>query len=252
MRQHTLPLLDQRMACRLFGTKPLSEPILTGCQLDSHEQIPAQYIDGNWKIFIQENAFENVHFKMATVMSRSQRVDSERQRNLGNGGNRFSNFHPPPVDPPHIGPVIMITSWHEKVLRIMYPLWGQSWWPHDMTHFLHCWPFVRRIHWSSMAHTKGSELRLFLYLTEQAIELTSLWYPSQSPVTLVLSLLSAWTSCRAICLWRCGNPSQENWSSCTHVNRKYNRQRLSAAKRNPITYNIGLTYNKLTTVKSLI
>ena len=194
------------------GQKPVPslslDRILTWCQMESDEQILAQYFDGNWKIFIQEYVFENVDCKMATVLSRPQRVNSEIQRNLGNGGNRFSNFHPPPVDPPHTGPVIMITSWHGKVLRIMYPLWGKSWWPHDMTHFCIAGPL-----WGeSTDHrwpTQGSELRLFLYLTEQAIEQTVklpvIWEAStltwrhcdtlhKAPVTLVLSLLSAWTT----------------------------------------------------------
>ena len=43
------------MAWRLFGAKPLSEPMLTYCQLDSWEQNSFQ----NTKFFINENAFEN-------------------------------------------------------------------------------------------------------------------------------------------------------------------------------------------------
>ena len=39
MRQWTGPSLVQVMACRLIGAKPLPEPILSFCQLDSWEQI---------------------------------------------------------------------------------------------------------------------------------------------------------------------------------------------------------------------
>ena len=38
MRQWTGAALVQVMACRLFGTKPLPEPMLTYCQLDPWEQ----------------------------------------------------------------------------------------------------------------------------------------------------------------------------------------------------------------------
>ena len=43
------------MSCRLFGAKPLPEPMLIYCQLDFYEQSEI------WiKIFIQENGFVNV------------------------------------------------------------------------------------------------------------------------------------------------------------------------------------------------
>ena len=39
MRQYSIPTLLQIMACRLFGAKPLSKPMLPYCQLDSKEHI---------------------------------------------------------------------------------------------------------------------------------------------------------------------------------------------------------------------
>ena len=54
------------MACRLFGTKLLSEPMMTHCcQLNPKEQISIKYY--NSKVFIQENAFENIICKMAAI-----------------------------------------------------------------------------------------------------------------------------------------------------------------------------------------
>ena len=47
------------MACRLFGTKPLPEPMLAYCQLDSWEHILVK-LNLNSIIFIQENTIENV------------------------------------------------------------------------------------------------------------------------------------------------------------------------------------------------
>ena len=43
MRQWTESSLVQVMACRLFGTKPLPEPMLAYCQLDSWEQISVKF-----------------------------------------------------------------------------------------------------------------------------------------------------------------------------------------------------------------
>ena len=44
------------MACRLFGAKPLPEPMLAYCQLDHWEQISVKFELEK----IQENAFQNV------------------------------------------------------------------------------------------------------------------------------------------------------------------------------------------------
>ena len=43
MRQWTGSLLVQVMACRLFGAKPLPEPVLLYCQLDSWERVSVKY-----------------------------------------------------------------------------------------------------------------------------------------------------------------------------------------------------------------
>ena len=51
--------LVQKMTCHLFGTKPLLEPMLDYCWLDSWEQISIKS-NRNSIIFTQENAFEIV------------------------------------------------------------------------------------------------------------------------------------------------------------------------------------------------
>ena len=43
MPQCNIPTLVQIMACRLFGTKPLSEPMLTYCQLGPEEHISVKF-----------------------------------------------------------------------------------------------------------------------------------------------------------------------------------------------------------------
>ena len=55
------------MARRLVGAKPLSEPLLGYSQLDPKDKIQWN-ISRNLKIFIQENAFENVIWKMAAIL----------------------------------------------------------------------------------------------------------------------------------------------------------------------------------------
>ena len=59
------------MACRLFGAKPLSKPMLGYSQLDPLEQTSVQFFQ-NTKLFIQENAFENIVSEMAAILSRGR------------------------------------------------------------------------------------------------------------------------------------------------------------------------------------
>ena len=61
------------MAWRLFGAKPLPEPMLTYCQLDPGKKCQWN-LSKNSKIFIQENAFENVVCEMAAILSRGRWV----------------------------------------------------------------------------------------------------------------------------------------------------------------------------------
>ena len=71
LRQHNKPTLVQILACRLFGNNSLSEPMLANWTLGKKLK---WNFDRNWNIFIQENAFENVVWKMAAILSRSQCV----------------------------------------------------------------------------------------------------------------------------------------------------------------------------------
>ena len=68
--QHTLV---QIMACRLFGAKPLSRPMLPYCQLDPKEHISVIFYV-KFKVFIQGNALKNVVCEMVAIFSRSQCV----------------------------------------------------------------------------------------------------------------------------------------------------------------------------------
>ena len=61
------------MACRLAGVKPLSEPILEYSQLNFKNKHQWN-LNQNSCIFIPENAFENVVWKMAAIVSRPQCV----------------------------------------------------------------------------------------------------------------------------------------------------------------------------------
>ena len=51
MRRRTGSTLVQVMACRLFGAKPLPEPMMAYCQLDSLEQTSVT-IQSKYKLFI--------------------------------------------------------------------------------------------------------------------------------------------------------------------------------------------------------
>ena len=60
MRQLIGSALVQIMACRLFGTKPLSKPVLEDCQLDSWEGTNVSEI----LIKIQNFSFTKMHLKI--------------------------------------------------------------------------------------------------------------------------------------------------------------------------------------------
>ena len=62
------------MAYRLDGAKPLYEPMYEYCLLNPREQTSVKF-NRNSNIFIQENALENVVCEMASILSRSQRVN---------------------------------------------------------------------------------------------------------------------------------------------------------------------------------
>ena len=61
------------MACHLFGAKPLPEPVVTYCQLDHWEQISVKF-NWNFKLFIQENAFEYVICEMMAMFTRVEEL----------------------------------------------------------------------------------------------------------------------------------------------------------------------------------
>ena len=74
MRRWPGSSLDQIMDFRLFGAKPLSEPMMTNRQLDAEEHISINlYL--KTKIFIQENARENAVWKLVVILPQSQCIN---------------------------------------------------------------------------------------------------------------------------------------------------------------------------------
>ena len=63
------------MACRLFGAKPLPEPILPYCQLDPKEHISVNF-DSKYELFIDQNALENVVWEMAAILFRGDELNA--------------------------------------------------------------------------------------------------------------------------------------------------------------------------------
>ena len=58
------------MACRLAGAKPLSEPVMEYCQLETNfSEILIEIVKFS---FFQEHAFEDVVWRMAAILSRAQ------------------------------------------------------------------------------------------------------------------------------------------------------------------------------------
>ena len=86
-RQWTRPSLVQIMACRLFGAKPLSEPMLKYCQLHPKGHIlMIDFFCWRSKVYIKWNAFQNVVGKMAAMLLLPQYIsgDKAHQYNLNN------------------------------------------------------------------------------------------------------------------------------------------------------------------------
>ena len=96
------------MACRLDGAEPLSEPMLEYCLLDPSNKLQWN-LDKKLYLFIQENAYMNVVWKKAAILSRAQYVKSmwylishflqtrrEKIHNLTTSANpsRFNDMRP--------------------------------------------------------------------------------------------------------------------------------------------------------------
>ena len=71
MRQQNKPSLVQLMACRLFGAKPFSEPMLEYFQLDPRNKLQWVF-NRNINVFIQENTYVYVAYVMADILFRPQ------------------------------------------------------------------------------------------------------------------------------------------------------------------------------------
>ena len=69
MRQWIGSALLQIMVCRLFGAKPLSEPMLEYCQFDPWQQASMKF-QQKFNTFIHVNAYENIVCEMAAILSR--------------------------------------------------------------------------------------------------------------------------------------------------------------------------------------
>ena len=63
------------MACRLFGAKPLPEPMLAYCQLDPWEQI---YVEIELMFSFKKMRLKMSSAKMATILSRGRLVKPGR------------------------------------------------------------------------------------------------------------------------------------------------------------------------------
>ena len=60
------------MVCRLFGAKPLSKLMVGYCQWDPDEQTvkKVKFLSRYEKLFIHDNASDNIFYEMAAILSR--------------------------------------------------------------------------------------------------------------------------------------------------------------------------------------
>ena len=74
-RQWIGSALVRIMACRLFGANPLSKPMLGYCIVNWTLRSKLQWnYNQNAKLFVRENAYENVACDMVTIFSRGKWV----------------------------------------------------------------------------------------------------------------------------------------------------------------------------------
>ena len=62
------------MACRLFGAKPLAEPVLVHCQYEPWYETSVKFEQNEKKKFHSENVFENVICKMVSNLFRGNEL----------------------------------------------------------------------------------------------------------------------------------------------------------------------------------
>ena len=65
--------LVQIMACRLFGTKPLSKPMLCYCSFEPQQT--SMELQSKFEVFYSGNVFENVVCQMAAILSTGRWVN---------------------------------------------------------------------------------------------------------------------------------------------------------------------------------
>ena len=75
MHQWTGSALVQEMACRLFGAKPLPEPMLACCQLDSWEQISVKFESEFYHLYKKKMHLKLSFANMAAILSRGRWVE---------------------------------------------------------------------------------------------------------------------------------------------------------------------------------
>ena len=112
MRWESMPTLVQIMACRLFGAKPLSEPMLTYCRLGPQEKISINFLSE--KIFIHA-LFDYFHPLKCIWISC-----------LPNGGHFLHSSMCPALTSMsgHIGEVLRIHKLMWQLLEnLLCPLW---------------------------------------------------------------------------------------------------------------------------------
>ena len=74
LRQWIGSALVQIIACRLFGTKPLSKPMLGYCRLDPQKQTSVKF-ESKYKTFRSQKAFENVVCEKAAILSKGDELN---------------------------------------------------------------------------------------------------------------------------------------------------------------------------------
>ena len=163
MRQCNMPTLLQIMVCRLFGTKPLSEPILPFCQLGPKEHASV-------KFRLKFNSFHSrkCTWKIVVCWSVNRSICSPLRAEFWK--HFFKNkleFHIDLISVYILMAFDLVIT--HQVNRQLMKCFCEYFREHDdvikWKHFPRYWPFVRGIHRSTVnSRTKASDAELWCFL----------------------------------------------------------------------------------------
>ena len=139
------------MACRLFGAKPLSEPMLGCCQLDPYEQTSVKFES------IQNFSFTKMHLKISSAKRWPFCLGGDELNQPDAARGKFVQWH---TDTLH-------SHWPYRILNMQYPRGRCRQQPSILTSDF---TISHQIRWKFHFHLNQSDRLKVLYVTWQFLD----------------------------------------------------------------------------------